>query len=104
MKYQIVKVYQGEMTHKERALNLLQLCNMCDTTPEIIIRLVNEGILEPEGNSRLAWRFTVDEVLRAQKAHRLQRDLELNLAGTALALKLIDKIKRLEFMLEKTRQ
>jgi chaperone modulatory protein CbpM len=73
---------------------------MCDLSADLIIKLVDEGILEPEGKSRMAWRFTLDEVLRVREACRLQRDLELNLAGTALAINLLDKIKKLEYMLE----
>ena len=43
----------------------------------------------------LAWRFTGVSVKRAIKATKLQRDLDLNLPGVALALDLIDEIERL---------
>ena len=35
-------------------------------------------------------------VVRVQKAQRLQRDLGVNLPGTALALELLDRIDALE--------
>jgi chaperone modulatory protein CbpM len=99
MKYQIIKIHQGKLTEQED-LNLFQFCRLCDLPPERIMALVEEGILEPEGKSRREWRFAFDSIFRAQKVHRLQKDLELNLAGTALAIRLLDRIDQLETMLE----
>ena len=41
------------------------------------------------------WRFTGDALRRARLALRLERDLELNLAGVALAIELIEEISQL---------
>jgi chaperone modulatory protein CbpM len=62
---------------------------------EAVAALVEEGILEPEGTRRGRWRFPADSIRRARTAVRLQRDLELNLAGVALALDLLDRVERL---------
>ena len=44
---------------------------------------------------RSEWHFTGDALRRARLAVRLERDLELNLAGVALAVELIEEIEQL---------
>ena len=41
------------------------------------------------------WRFTGDALRRARLALRLERELEINLAGVALALELMEEIEQL---------
>ena len=101
MKYNIIQVYHGKILDDENDLTLLKLCNICKLTPELIIEMVNEGILDPSGKSIKAWRFSFSIVDRIRKIQRLQNDLNLNLAGAALALHLLDKIEQLEAMLDK---
>ena len=96
MKYQIIKLYQGELLGDEKKLSFFQLCNQCNLSPEIVIDLVDEGILEPEGKYRGEWRFSVNSIHRAQKARRLQEKFELNLNSAALIIMLLDRIEELE--------
>ena len=98
MKYNIIKVYQGKITDEEDDLTLLQLCNMCRLSPEIIIEMVNEGILDPSGESISSWRFSFSTVENVCKVVRFQNDLNVNLAGAALALHLLEKIEQLEVL------
>lgn len=69
---------------------------------ELIVALVHEGVLEPQGASPAEWRFGAAALLRARRAVRLARELEINPPGVALALQLLDKIRRLEAALEGT--
>jgi chaperone modulatory protein CbpM len=57
---------------------------------------VEEGILEPAGHNPAQWRFSGTSLQKAHIAMRLQRDLEINLAGVALALDLMDEIESLQ--------
>jgi chaperone modulatory protein CbpM len=66
----------------------------CDVA--LIVTLVHEGVLEPEGGSPTEWRFAGATLQRARRAVRLVRDLEINPPGVALALQLLDEIGRLE--------
>jgi chaperone modulatory protein CbpM len=67
----------------------------CDV--ELIVTLVQEGVLEPQsGDSPGEWRFEGMALRRACRAVRLVRDLDLNPPGVALALQLLDEIERLE--------
>ena len=101
MKYNIIKVHHGVIVGEESNLTLLQLCNMCRLSPELVLEMVDEGILEPEGEKRTAWRFSNEAVENAQKVARFRRDLNINLAGAALALELLSRIERLEALLER---
>jgi hypothetical protein len=61
-------------------------------TPNVIIELINEGIIQPEGVCRSKWRFSYDSLSRLDKLIRLQRDFELDHNSSALVISLIDKI------------
>ena len=101
MNNHIVKVYQGVITEDEEDINLIQLCSYCELTPDYIMELVNEGLLDPQGDSKHDWRFTFTTIERVNKVKRLQRDLELNLPGVAFALHLMERIEKLESTLER---
>ena len=103
MEYNIIKVHHGNIADEETSLTLMQLCNMCRVRPEFVIEMVDFGILEPEGEKRIAWRFSHDALENARKVMRFQRDLDINLAGAALALELLDRIQKLETLLERRR-
>jgi chaperone modulatory protein CbpM len=96
MKYNIVQIYYGCLTDEEQELSLMELCKQCRVSPEYIVDLVNEGILDYKGKSASAWRFPFSTVENVRKVLRFQRDLNINLAGAALALHLLEKIEKLE--------
>ncbi len=77
-----------------------ELTRTCRVHAEWVVELVDEGVIEPRGPRDGAkaqhWRFSATTVVRVQKAHRLQRDLGVNLPGVALALQLLDRIDALE--------
>ena len=80
---------------EQTRLTLADLCNACEVHTERIIELVNVGVLEPQGREPARWVFVGDSLQRARKALRLQRDLDIDLAGAALALELLDEIASL---------
>ena len=78
------------------------MCRACAVHDEQIIALVDAGVLEPQGREPARWAFTGDSLHRARKALRLQRDLDIDLAGAALALELLDEIASLRTRLRAT--
>ena len=80
-------------------LSLSEVSRACAVHAEMIVELVNEGVLVPDGREPHRWRFTGVHVRRATVALRLQRDLGLNLAGAALALELLDELEALRAQL-----
>ena len=80
---------------EQTQLTLADLCRACAVHAERIIELVDVGVLEPLGREPARWRFGGASLHRARMALRLQRDLDIDLAGAALALQLLDEIESL---------
>ncbi len=91
----------GETLGEEEEISLDQLCQACAQQTEIVVAMVEEGILKPLAADATHWRFTATSIRRVRTAVRLQRDLEVNLAGAALALQLMDRIERLRTKLRR---
>lgn len=72
-----------------RPLSLLDLCRICGSHADWVIELVDEGILDPMGDSRPVWRFQSTSITIVRKVQRLQTDLRLNIPGVALVLSLV---------------
>lgn len=61
---------------------------------DALLRLVEEGILEPGGASPDTWRFESRMIATARRASRLHRDLGIDWSGIALALELLDELEQ----------
>lgn len=83
--------------------SLDELSRLCAVEAQRIIELVDEGILGIRAAHPGEWLFVGTSVRRARLALRLQRDLEINLAGVALALDLMDDIEQLRRELRRRR-
>lgn len=81
-----------QVLDEQTALTLDEVCRACAAQADLILELVEEGILSPEGPTPDDWRFSGVHLKRASVALRLQRDLGVNLAGAALALQLLEEI------------
>jgi chaperone modulatory protein CbpM len=95
---------EGELLDEQRALKLAELVHVCGVSVEQVHSMVAEGMLQPRGAAPEQWVFRGVEVIRVRRAVRLQRDLELNLPGAALALELIDEIERLRCRVRRLEQ
>ena len=85
----------GMLLDDQARLSFDELCQICDIGSDIIVEMVDEGLLEPQGRVPSEWRFRCYEVRRVQIAMRLQRDLRVNLPGAALILDLLDELEEL---------
>jgi chaperone modulatory protein CbpM len=77
------------------SITLSELCRATGLHAEALLGMVEEGVVDPCGASPSEWRFRADAIVRVNAALRLQRDLDLNLAGVALALDLLDEVRHL---------
>ncbi|RDI41812.1 chaperone modulator CbpM [Aquicella lusitana] len=85
-------------------VSLEEICEICNISADFIQDLIEYEIVHPEGELPEEWQFDLDELQRIKTALRLQRDLEVNLAGVAVVLDLLDEMERLRArmaMLEK---
>ncbi len=73
------------------ALSLPDLCRFCQADEAWVIELVEHGVLEPKGSTVAHWHFVGNNIARAKKARRLNRDLGVNVAGVALVLELLEE-------------
>ncbi len=85
----------ADIVEQEHELTIRDLCRICTVEREHIVGLVEEGIIEATRDSSGEWHFRGDSLRRARLALRLQRDLELNLAGVALAVELLEEREQL---------
>jgi len=95
------ELLSGIVLDEQTELTLGELCRACCRHAEWIEQLVDEGILEPAGHNPAQWRFSGTSLQKAHIAMRLQRDLDINLAGVALALDLMDEIESLQAVLSR---
>lgn len=76
-------------------LSLHELSQATSLTSAVIIEIVEQGIVDPVGESPNNWRFSIQTVPLAKRAFRLHRDLEVDWSGIALAISLIDELEQL---------
>ena len=81
------RVLSGSLFDESARLSIGDLSRMCAVDERHIVEFVEEGVLHVV-DVRTEWRFSGD-------ALRLERDLELNLAGVALAVELLEEISQL---------
>lgn len=79
-------------------LGLESFALACNSEPDFIRQLVDEGLLQP-ALERPAWRFGGEELARVRRICRLQRDFEANLQSVAVMLDLMEEIERLRSQL-----
>jgi chaperone modulatory protein CbpM len=96
-----VSVTNAAVVETELDFSLGELCRACGTGADLIEALVLEGILAPRGSRALPWRFEGSDLPRARRATRLMLELELNAAGTALVLDLVEEVEALRSRLRR---
>lgn len=83
-------------------LDVDALCRASLCSREWVIALVDEGAIAPL-HAVGEWRFDGDALRRARRAAGLLREFELNAAGVALALDLLERIDGLTRELDERR-
>ncbi len=86
----IIADYTQEVT-----FTLEELSEICGIEVVLVRDLITYDIIIPIEPDSERYRFDMVQLQRLQKALRLQRDLELNYAGIALVLHLLDELEDL---------
>lgn len=79
---------------EESWLTLDELCESCNLSSDIINQLIAYEIIHPQ-QLQGQQIFSINDLQRVKTALRLQRDLEVNIAGVALALDLLNELEEL---------
>jgi len=92
-----INLFDGSVLCEDETISLIEFCRCSAIPVEHVVAMVEYGVFQPINDklSHIRWRFTLNCVVKAQTAMRLQRDLDLNIAGAALAIELLDEIKLL---------
>lgn len=77
-------------------LEFTEICQSARISRDELVEVVALGIIAPQEKSAETWRFEAAALRELTRAQRLRRDLELDWAGVALAMGLLDEINRLK--------
>jgi len=86
----------GSLLEELDEMTLDELAGMCSCKVDWIVELVEEGVIEPRGRDHTEWRFTGSCLLRTRTALRLYQDLNINVAGIALVIELMEEVDELQ--------
>ena len=91
----VTTLIHGSVLDDDTEMTLMELCQACSVHEDDVRVWVSEGMLRPSAEPGKPMRFRGAALRRARVAVRLTRDLEVNTAGVALALDLLDEIAEL---------
>lgn len=89
------EIISGLIVDEQMSLSIEELCRACRVSREWVLELVDEGILEPRRRERGVIYFAGTSLQTIQRISRLQHDLQINLAGAAVVLDLLQEVERL---------
>ena len=93
----------GAIFEESTLLTVKDLSRMCAVDERHIVEFVEEGVLNVVEINTTEWHFNGAALRRTRLALRLERDLELNLPGVALALELMEELEHLRRELQARR-
>ena len=98
MNKEVMKSLSMKLIIHDDTISIVELSNRCNVSVQQILAMVDQCIIEPVNTQRsyIRWRFQSSSIYRVNTTVRLQEDLDVNLAGAALALELLDEIKQLK--------
>lgn len=76
-------------------LELEELCESARLPREVLLEIVEVGIVEPLERRGDQWLFSVESLTLVRRAVRLHREFELDWPGIAVALRLLDEVELL---------
>lgn len=85
---------EAEIVDEHSIFDLNHFAQACGQSPEWVLQLLEYEILPARSEMRIH-QFFADEITRARRAYRLQRDFEASLAAVAMMMDLIDEVQQL---------
>ncbi|WP_123101958.1 chaperone modulator CbpM [Acidithiobacillus sulfuriphilus] len=91
-----IPVFEAELLEEGGfSLDFSHFCAVLQCPEGEAVQLVRYGVIHPSGSGPQHWRFRALDLYRARLSRRLIRDLELDLAGAALAVELLERLRQL---------
>ncbi len=95
MAKQTTEILTGIIVDETTVYSLQEVSYTCGVDVEIIKEMIEHGLLEPIKITANEQQFDPRALRRLKIALRLQRDLDVNLSGAALALDLLAELQEL---------
>lgn len=89
-----IVVTERELSDDSVKWTLAEVCERTSLSREVIRELVDLGLVVPDGRWG-EWYFPDPALARLQRASRLRHELELDWAGVAVALDLMEEVQQL---------
>jgi chaperone modulatory protein CbpM len=77
-------------------LSFTEVCLQTGAAEDSVVEIIEQGIVEPMGASSSEWQFTPMMLVLTKKAVRMHQDLNVDWAGVALAIELLDEMEQLK--------
>ncbi len=85
-------------------LSFKEVCEITEVPDEVLITFVEEGLIEPQGESPEDWCFDACMLDIARRAARLHRDFAIEWSGIPLYLDMLEQLEKLREENRKLRQ
>lgn len=90
-----------EIVETSAVITIEEICVACRVEQDWVRELVAQGVITPVGDRGAGGQqFTGVSLVRVARAKRLDRDLNINVPGIALALELLEEIENLRSRLQ----
>jgi chaperone modulatory protein CbpM len=80
-------------------LSLEEIITSYSVSTEVIIEIIDQGIITVDANEPQQWEFNSDDCRRIRMVLQLEKDLGVNVAGAGLVLELLEEIDKLNALL-----
>ena len=98
------KSFELEFIEPEQRYTIQDVCQRIQLDKEFVVQCVEYGITEIEIQQEQEWLFSTLDILKLQKAYRLQRELEINFSSIGIILNLLEDIDDLHAQVNQLQQ
>lgn len=100
-KHKNIVRFSGQTSENWFCLSLADVTHSFGVSSQVILEIINEGIVDSVQNEEGELIFSNDSLVRIKKVLQFKEDLGINIAGSALVLELLQEIEHLNFLLSK---
>ena len=86
--------FDAEVLDEQQFFDLHHFAQVCGQNTEWVLQLLEYEIL-PTRSQQATQHFHAEDIARARRAYRLQRDFEASFAAVAMMMDLIDELQQL---------
>ena len=97
-------VLGGQLLHDDVRWGLSEFAVYCRIERGELVEMIEMGVLEPIGRQPEEWSFAARDLQRVRTARRLAHDLQINLAGIAVILDLLEEREQMRARLRAVAQ